>query len=76
LVVLAILARDLLVRLFTFSKKRRVYEKMEEFMANVLQSGFSVAVASYLLIRMDHRLEELTRAVVRLGSVIEGKEMK
>ncbi len=26
---------------------------MEEFMANVLQSGFSVAVASYLLIRMD-----------------------
>ena len=47
---------------------------MEEFMANALQSGFSVAVASYLLIRMDHRLEELTRAVVRLGSVIEGKE--
>ena len=71
---MAILARDLLVRLFTFNKKRRVYEKMEEFMANVLQSGFSVAVASYLLIRMDHRLEELTRAVVRLGSVIEGKE--
>lgn len=47
---------------------------MEEFMANVLQSGFSVAVASYLLIRMDHRLEELTKAVVRLGSVMEGRE--
>jgi len=46
---------------------------MEEFMANVLQSGFSVAVASYMLIRMDRRLEELTRAVVMLGSVIEGK---
>ena len=49
---------------------------MEDFMANMLQNGFSIAVASYLLIRMDRRLEELTRAVVHLGSVMEGKERK
>lgn len=47
---------------------------MEEFMTNMLQHGFSVAVATYLLVRMDHRLEELTRAVVRLGNVIERNE--
>ena len=49
---------------------------MEDFMATMLQNGFSIAVASYLLIRMDHRLEELTLAVVHLGSVMEGKERK
>ena len=46
---------------------------MEDFTANMLQNGFSIAVASYLLIRMDRRMEELTRAVVQLGSVMEGK---
>jgi hypothetical protein len=48
---------------------------MEELMASILQNGFSVAVASYLLIRMDRRLEELTRAVIQLGTVIERKEV-
>ncbi|MEA4871537.1 MAG: YvrJ family protein [Synergistaceae bacterium] len=48
---------------------------MEDLMASVLQNGFSVAVASYLLIRMDRRMEELTRAVVQLGTVIERKEV-
>ena len=47
--------------------------EMEDFTANMLQNGFSIAVASYLLIRMDRRMEELTRAVVHLGSVMEGK---
>lgn len=47
---------------------------MEDFTANMLQNGFSIAVASYLLIRMDRRMEELTRAVMLLGSIIEGKE--
>ena len=46
---------------------------MEDFTANMLQNGFSIAVASYLLIRMDRRMEELTRAVVHLGSVMEGR---
>lgn len=44
---------------------------MDEFTSSVLQSGFSVAVASYLLIRMDRRLEELTKAVLNLGAVME-----
>jgi len=48
---------------------------MEDLMASVLQNGFSVAVASYLLIRMDRRMEELTRAVIQLGTVIERKEV-
>jgi len=48
---------------------------MEDLMASILQNGFSVAVASYLLIRMDRRMEELTRAVIQLGTVIERKEV-
>ncbi|OUO93447.1 YvrJ family protein [Cloacibacillus sp. An23] len=44
---------------------------MEEFAASMVQNGFSVAVASYLLIRMDRRLEELTKAVINLGNVME-----
>ena len=46
---------------------------MEDFMSSMLQNGFSIAVASFLLVRMDKRLEELTKAVVHLGSVIEAK---
>ena len=44
---------------------------MEELTANMKQNGFSVAVAAYLLVRMDRRLEELTKAVVNLGTVME-----
>jgi len=47
---------------------------MEEFTANMLQNGFSIAVASFLLIRMDRRLEEITKAVIHLSNVIERKE--
>ncbi|PIE55211.1 MAG: YvrJ family protein [Dethiosulfovibrio peptidovorans] len=36
---------------------------MEEFLAGVLQNGFSVAVAAYLLIRMENRLEKLSQAI-------------
>ena len=49
---------------------------MEELIGNVMQSSFSVAVAAYLLVRMDKRMEELTRAVLHLGSVIEAREGK
>lgn len=44
---------------------------MEELTASMIQNGFSVAVASFLLIRMDKRLEELTKAVAHLGTVME-----
>ncbi len=36
---------------------------MEEFLNSALQSGFSVAVAAYLLIRMEKRLESLGEAI-------------
>ncbi|MEG1799715.1 MAG: YvrJ family protein [Synergistaceae bacterium] len=49
---------------------------MEELISSIMQSTFSVAVASYLLVRMDKRMEELTKAVVHLGSVIEAKEAR
>lgn len=35
-----------------------------------LQNGFSVAVAAYLLVRMEKRLDELTEAIRRLESAI------
>lgn len=47
---------------------------MEELLERMIQHGFSIAVASYLLIRMDRRIEELTNAVMRLVSVIESEK--
>lgn len=48
---------------------------MEEILSGIVQTGFSIAVASYLLVRMDRRMEELTRAVIHLGVVLEAKEV-
>ena len=39
---------------------------MEDFLASAIQSGFAVAVAGYLLVRMESRLEELTNAIREL----------
>lgn len=47
---------------------------MEEFLEKMLQNGFSIAVASFLLVRMDRRIEELTKAVLHLVNIIEAKE--
>ena len=44
---------------------------MEELTASMIHNGFFLAVAVYLLIRMDRRLEELTKAVTDLGAVME-----
>ena len=44
---------------------------MDELTSSMIQNGFSIAVASYLLIRMEKRLEDLTKAVLRLDSVME-----
>lgn len=49
---------------------------MEEFLEKMLQHSFSIAVASYLLVRMDKRIEELTKAVVHLVTVIEAREAR
>ncbi|MDR1472542.1 MAG: YvrJ family protein [Synergistaceae bacterium] len=45
---------------------------MEDFMAGALQGVFSVAVAGYLLVRMEDRLDKLTTAIARLESAIDG----
>ena len=47
---------------------------MDEIIEKMVQHGFSVAVASFLLVRMDRRVEELTRAVVQLINILEAKE--
>jgi hypothetical protein len=39
---------------------------LEEFMTSTLQTGFSIAVAAYLLIRMERRLDELAIAINNL----------
>lgn len=49
---------------------------MEDFLEKMLQHSFSIAVASYLLVRMDKRIEELTKAVVHLVGVIEAREVR
>ncbi|HRV72100.1 MAG: YvrJ family protein [Thermovirgaceae bacterium] len=46
---------------------------MEDFLASAIQSGFAVAVAAYLLVRMESRLEELTNAIKDLQVVIANK---
>ena len=46
---------------------------MEEFLTGVVQSTFSIAVAGYLLVRMEARLDGLTEAITRLRTAIERK---
>ena len=43
-----------------------------EFIASV---GFPIAVASYLLIRMEKNISELTKAVVSLTQLIETRKI-
>jgi len=45
---------------------------MEDFMSTVVQNGFSVAVAAFLLVRMERRLEELSSAIRDLQAAIVG----
>lgn len=44
---------------------------MDEFLAGALEGTFSIAVAGYLLIRMESRLDTLTSAIVRLEAAIQ-----
>jgi len=43
---------------------------MEELLRSALQNGFSIAVAAFLLVRMESRLEALTLAINDLRSVL------
>ena len=46
---------------------------MDELVATMMQSGFSVAVAAFLLVRMEGRLEDLTLAIRELhGAILRG----
>ena len=46
---------------------------MDELVATMMQSGFSVAVAAFLLVRMERRLEDLTLAIRELhGAILRG----
>ncbi|MCX7828978.1 MAG: YvrJ family protein [Thermanaerothrix sp.] len=44
---------------------------MEEMIASGVQTAFSILVASYLLVRMEARIEGLTQAVSDLRGTIE-----
>jgi hypothetical protein len=46
---------------------------MEAFFTQALQSGFAAAVAGYLLVRMERKLEALTSAIESLRRSIEGE---
>lgn len=49
---------------------------MQEIIKATIQTGFAVAVAAYLLVRLEARLEELTRAIQELKiavAKIEGR---
>lgn len=47
---------------------------MNEILEMCVQNGFSVAVAAYLLVKVEARIEELTNAVTKLVTVIERME--
>ncbi len=45
---------------------------MEGFLLMIMQQGFAVAVAAWLLIRTENRLEALTEAIQELRRAIDG----
>jgi len=47
-------------------KQQKEVKPLEEFVTSTLQTGFSIAVAAYLLIRMERRLYELSLAINNL----------
>ncbi|HPZ76310.1 MAG TPA: YvrJ family protein [Thermosynergistes sp.] len=44
---------------------------MADFVSAALQGGFAVAVAAYLLVRMEKRIDDLTSAINELKQSIE-----
>ena len=45
---------------------------MEDFLVGLIENTFAVAVAAYLLIRMERRLDDLTSVISRLETAILG----
>ncbi len=46
---------------------------MQHFLAETVQSSFSIVVAACLLVRMESRLDELTKAITQLQHAMTGK---
>lgn len=46
---------------------------MEEMISSLAQSTFSIAVAAFLLVRMESRLDRLSEAISELRRVIAPK---
>ncbi|MBF8984652.1 YvrJ family protein [Lutibacter sp. B2] len=44
---------------------------MEDFMAAVANIGFPIAVAGYLLIRVEKKIDDLTKGVNELSKAVE-----
>lgn len=49
---------------------------MEELLTSAVQTGFSVAVASYLLVRMEGRMEALNQTLRELEVVLARMEAR
>jgi hypothetical protein len=45
---------------------------MDNYFIGLLENTFAIGVAIYLLIRMECRLDDLTSAIARLESAIQG----
>jgi len=55
----------------SYSLKKGGGNMFDEIMMLISNVGFPIAVATYLLVRFDQRLEELTKAFLALTKIIE-----
>lgn len=44
---------------------------MDELIAGIANIGFPIAISCFLLVRLEHKLEELTSTIARLTTTIE-----
>lgn len=43
---------------------------MEEIFINIANFGFSIAISVYLLVRMEKKIEDLTKSIEKLNKTI------
>lgn len=48
---------------------------MDELIALVANIGFPIAISCFLLVRLEHKLEELTSTIARLTATVEKLEI-
>jgi len=49
---------------------------MEEWLGLIGNVGFPIAVAGYLLVRMEAKLDKLTEAISGLSTIVSHKKIK